>query len=167
MTSIFGEVGKPIPGFENYDITNYGRVINTDTGKVMTLSPTQAGDLTVGLVRDGYQYRRSVKVLVAESFVKGKTVLFNTPIQVDGNKHNLHYMNIEWRPRWFAWEYSRQHHNFQDWYRYGPVLDITTIIEYEDIWEAAIATTSLCKDIYDSIQRGFEVFPSGGKYVYI
>lgn len=167
MPYLHGEEAKPIPGFENYDITNHGRVFNTDRDKLMTHSPTQDGDPTVGLVRDGVQYRRSVKVLVAEAFVRGKTVIFDTPIQIDGNKNNCHFMNLEWMPRWFAWEYTRQFNLYQPWYKNGPLYDVVNNVEYDNIFQAAIETVSLAKSIYESVGTDTAVFPGGEKYVYI
>ena len=102
------ERGVLIEGFPNYEITNFGRVFNVKTGREMTLSPTMSGDLTVGLVRDGIQYRRSVKNLVARAFVPGETSIYDTPIQIDRDKYNLHVSNIVWRPRWFAIKYALQ-----------------------------------------------------------
>jgi hypothetical protein len=73
-----------------YEVSNFGRIYNIQTGREMVLSPTLQGILTVGLMsenHDGYpnrQYRRSVKRLVAEAFVPGETDLFDTPIQLDG-----------------------------------------------------------------------------------
>ena len=167
MTYLTGEGSKTIRDFPNYEVTTYGRVINKESNREMTLSPTVAGDLTVGLVKYGCQYRRSVKVLVAEAFVPGRTKIFNTPIQIDGIKDNLHANNIVWRPRWFAWEYTHQFKNMEPWYNRGPILDVTNNIEYECIFFAAIATASLCKHIYAAIGTGTHVFPGRQQYVYI
>lgn len=162
-----GEASKTIPDFPEYEVTIFGRVYNLVTGREMVLSPTQQGDLTVGLVRNGIQYRRSVKVLVAEAFVRGKTVIFDTPVQVDGNKENLHYMNIEWRPRWFAWEYTHQFNNIQPWYHRGPILDVVNNLQYDSVIQASVATASLAKHIYAAIGTNTAVFPGGEIYVYI
>jgi len=162
-----GEMSATIPDFPRYEVTNHGRVFNRRTGREMTMSPTAAGDLTVGLVRGGYQCRRSVKVLVAEAFVRGRSDVFNTPIQIDGVKENLNAYNICWRPRWFAWEYTHQFKDIHNWYNYGPILDTVNNIEYDCIFVAAVKTASLCKHIYAAISSGTHVFPGGEKYVYI
>jgi hypothetical protein len=134
----------------------------------MVLSPTQQGELTVGLMKDGHQYRRSVKVLVAKAFVEGYTDVFDTPIQLDGDRFNLHEDNIQWRPRWFAWEYVRQFADIPPaWFYNGPILDIVNNIQYRTIFEAAVARGNLCKDIRAAIPSGTHVFPTGEKYVYI
>jgi hypothetical protein len=162
------ERGVTIPKFLNYEITNWGRVFNKRTGRQMVLSPTLQGDLTVGLTRNRIQYRRSVKVLVARSFVRGENEIFNTPIQLDGDKYNLHAENIVWRPRWFAWDYGRQFNDeMPSWFFRGPILDVENNIEYEHVLEAAIANGSLCKDIRAAIPAKTHVFPGGEKYIYI
>jgi NUMOD4 motif len=155
------EVRRPIPGFENYDITNYGDIINVHTNRVMKRSPTLLGEMTVGLVRDGYQYRRSVKVLVARAFVKGETELFDTPILLDGNRNNIRADNIMWRPRWFAWKYTHQFHELEDWYYLGPVIELLSFKEYDSCIHAAISNGVLCVDVRKSIYNEAPVWPTG------
>lgn len=157
-----------IPEFPIYEISNTGRVFNRNTGREMVLSPTIQGELTVGLVREGYQYRRSVKVMVAEIFVPGQTDAFDTPILLDGNKENLNADNLAWRPRWFAWKYSRQFTENQPSYFFmGPIFDIVNSIEYNSILEASVATGTLCEDIHYSLINETHVFPSGERFVFM
>jgi hypothetical protein len=160
------EIRRPIIGFPNYEISNYGRVYNVRTGRQMKHSPTYYDIPTVGLVYEGQQYRRSVKVLVARAFVPGETEVFNTPIQLDGNRSNLHESNIVWRPRWFAWAYTRQFESVPGWAFHGPVLDVTHNVRYKNIFKAAIANGSLCEDIHHSIISGTRVFPTGEQYTF-
>jgi len=160
------EISSPIEGFENYEVTNHGRVLNVKTGRVMVLSPTMNGDLTVGLVRDGKQHRYSVKGLVAREFVPREAEFFNTPILLDGNKRNLHHHNILWRPRWFAWMHARQFAEDHAWYHFGPIVDITTGTKYDDYLAASIANGILCNDIKESIYNGATVFPTYQKFKY-
>lgn len=148
--------------FPDYYITQRGEVVNYTYNRNMTLSPTEHGDLTVGLMRDGNQHRRSVKVLVARAFVEGETDIFNTPIQLDGNKNNLHAENIVWRPRWFAWKYTVQFNEPRpEWYDDGPIMDIVYAQRYHSVIEASMSNGILCEDIYESIHRGSMVFPTG------
>ena len=154
------EISKPIDGFPTYEITNYGRVFNSYSGREMSLSPTLYGDLTVGMMHDRVQHRRSVKVMVARAFVEGETEEFDTPILLDGNRENLQASNIVWRPRWFAWEYTRQFHHTFDWFFDKPVIDITTDTIYESIFAAATTNGNLCKDIRMSTIDERRVFPT-------
>jgi len=160
MSHTVVEFGKVIEGFPNYEITNLGRVFNIKTGREMILSPTMNGDLTVGLVRHGHQHRFSVKCLVARAFVEGETKLFNTPILLDCDKHNLHAANIVWRPRWFAWKYTRQFNEIHNWYFFGPVVDMATMVQYQNYIVAAKTHGLLCIDIMESIYNQKLVFPT-------
>ena len=157
-----------IPGFSTYCVTDDGKVFNVKTGREMVLSPTLQGDLSVGMMKEGIQYRRSVKVLVAEMFVDGQTPVFNTPMLLDGDKHNLRADNIVWRPRWFAVKYARQFENpYPDYYYYGPIFDVVSSTQYNSILEAAMLNGLLCNDIYYSITNETHVFPSGERFVLI
>jgi hypothetical protein len=161
------ERSKKIKGFPGYEVTNFGRVFNLVDGREMTLSFTLQGDLTVGLMRDGRQHRRGVKVLVAKAFVDGRTEIFNTPIQLDGDKVNLRADNIVWRPRWFAWQYTHQFKEVHNWYFYGPVVDLESGEQYKNCIEASVENGVLCKDVHRSIYSEEHVFPTRQKFAYV
>lgn len=167
MSYIDVEMAKPIDGFPNYSITDSGRVFNNSSRREMTLSPTENGDLTVGLTRAGHQHRYSVKCLVARAFVEGESILFDTPIQLDGDKYNLNASNIQWRPRWFAWRYTHQFVKTYNWYFYGPIVDIDTMIEYRDYIIVAKTFGLLCSNIMESIYNDRLVFPTHQRFAYI
>jgi hypothetical protein len=161
------EIGREIPEFPNYVVTNYGRVFNVKFGKEMTQSPVTGGDLSVGMVRDGHQYRRSVRKLVARSFVEGETYICNTPMAKDGDRYNMRADNLCWRPRWFVWEYTSQFIHQFDWFFVGPVEDDYSGDVYASYWDAAVANGLLCKDVMKSVYDGSEVFPTGQRFLYI
>lgn len=161
------EFSEPIEDFPGYEISNHGRVYNLHKGREMILSPTMNGDLTVGLTRGGRQYRFSVKGLVARAFVEGESDEFNTPVLLDGNKYNLYFENIVWRPRWFAWKYARQFTNPQQWYLQGPIYEITDGVLYESFIDASVSNGILCSDIRTSIYHGeLPVFPTTQVFSY-
>lgn len=161
------EVSESIEGFPGYEISNHGRVYNLRNGREMVLSPTMNGDLTVGLTRGGHQYRFSVKGLVARAFVEGESDEFNTPTLLDGDKYNLYFKNIVWRPRWFAWKYTRQFSHPEGWYQQGPIYEITDGVLYESFLDASVRNGILCSDIRQSIYHGeMMVFPTGQVFVY-
>lgn len=154
---------RHIPGFPTYRISSFGRVLN-HLGIPMALVPNPEGIITVGLYADHKQHRRSVKVLVARAFVPGETLMFNTPIQLDGDYENCRADNIVWRPRWFAWRYTRQFRVEYDWYYAGPIIDRTNNVVYENILAAAVETGSLCEHIHRAVMGGYRVFPNGEEY---
>jgi hypothetical protein len=157
----WNEINIEIDEFPGYTISNSGVVVNTRFGQVMKHSRTQHGEHTVGLMRDGHQYRRSVKVLVARAFVDGETDVFNTPILLNGVKDCLLATNIAWRPRWFAWKYSQQFEDVENWWFAGPVIDENTGEMYEHLFLAALKTGSLVKEIRLGLLNRTPVFPTG------
>ena len=159
------EVWKKIKDFPDYDVSNFGNIANNKTDVILEKSLTKQGGVKVGLVKNGKQYTRSVKVLVANTFVKGKTDLFNTPILLNGDQLDCCADNIMWRPRWHAWHYSYQFNNIKDFYRIGPLLemndDCIIICAYRDTIEAGIVNGILFSDIWKSVYSRKKVFPTG------
>jgi hypothetical protein len=162
----FHEFYMPIEDFPDYGITPLGEVFNLRRKTEMAHSLNYSGEHTVGLTRDGRQYRRSVKVLVARQFVEGETDIFDTPILLDGDRANLKPENIVWRPRWFALMYQRQFDEFEDWWWVGPVVDDTHGAVYPSIFDAAIMTGCLVKDIRTGMMNRTRVFPTGSKFYF-
>lgn len=156
-----------IPEFPSYLVSNRGYVVKEIGGPPLTMSPTQYGDLTVGLMKDNYQYRRSVKTLVARAFVAGETEVFDTPVLLDGNRNNLHFKNIAWRPRWHAIAYIKQFDKQEDWWFLGPIMDMDTKQVYTNFIEAAISTGTLVSDIRNGYLNGTRVFPSGHTFYFL
>jgi len=99
----------PIEEFPGYAVSNLGRVMNISTDLIKVPTPNQQGIASVNLVQDGTQNRRSVAVLVANTFLPPPPrETFDTPINLDGNRMNNRADNLEWRPRWFAIKYHMQ-----------------------------------------------------------
>jgi hypothetical protein len=165
MNQEFIEDWKTIEEFPNYDISNYGNIANNFNEVLLEVSKTKQGALKVGLVKDGKQYTRSVKVLVAEAFVKGQTDIFDTPILLDGNQSNCSAWNIEWRPRWHAWNYAYQFNDIKEFYYMGPVLELDSdgiiLRAYKHIVDAAVDNGVLFSDVWKSIHTKRETFPTG------
>jgi NUMOD4 motif len=161
------EIERPIEGYPNYSVTNYGRVINHRTGRDMVLTPNTQGELTVGLVEEGYQRRYSVKCMVAREFVEGESEQFDTPILLDGDVYNVRADNIVWRPRWFAWRYKHQFSIDPPWYTAFPVIDVVSQEEYNSVVGAAITNGLLCVDILTSIYNEVVVFPTRQLFMHV
>lgn len=102
------ETWVPIDRFPQYSISDHGKIRNDDTGRILVLSENQYGVVCVGLMRNGVQRHRSVAKLVAQTFIPSPARHFDTPINLDGDRHNNHVDNLVWRPRWFAVMYNRQ-----------------------------------------------------------
>ena len=147
------ELWATITEFPKYQVSNTGLVMNDDTGRLLNQSFNPQGAKKVGLFDGERQYTRSVKYLVALSFVEGRTDIFDTAVNLDGDQANNNADNLIWRPRWFAMKYSRQFVNVGSWYLNRQVCDIETKEIYNDMVDAAIANGILLKDILLSIHN--------------
>src|SRR4051812_19777715 len=102
------EQWKTIKGFPGYSVSNTGRIRSDKSERILSLSENQYGVLCVGMMKDGEQKHRSVPLLVMRAFNPHHRDAFDTPINLDGDRHNNHVDNLAWRPRWFAVKYNRQ-----------------------------------------------------------
>lgn len=150
---------KEIEDFPGYSVSNFGRIRNDDTDRILALQRNQHGVVNVGLVKDGMQYKRSVALLVCLAWLPEQLEAFDTPIHLDGDPSNNHIDNLMWRPRWFAMKYQRQ---FK-----GPVpsireqiQELTTGYRYNNSMHAATTYGLLDKEIRDSIVHRTYVWPT-------
>jgi hypothetical protein len=159
-----------IKEFPIYEVSNLGRVANTINDFFVRPSLTLQGALKVGLVRNGKQYTRSLKVIVADSFVNGRTETFNTPVLMDGNQLNCVAHNLVWRPRWYAWSYSYQFHNIPPHFRKGPIVEISddgiVLCAYLDIVEVGITNGLLFKDVWQGVISRQPVYPTSQLFLF-
>lgn len=89
------EIHRDIPGYEDYQITSWGRVYNKRTQKYMSFEENEKGYLQVRMVKDGKRKKFKVHRLVAGEFIPNP---LDKP-QVnhkDGNKKNNSISNLEW-----------------------------------------------------------------------
>lgn len=161
------EEWRPIDGFPGYAISNYGRVFNETRQRPVKQSPVQYNMMTVALVREGKQYRRSVGTLVAQTFLSPEREDFNTPIHLDGDRANCCVDNLMWRPRWFAVTYHLElrANPFMEWNQ-DIVLNDTGEI-FGHISEPAMKYGLLQSEIHKSIINGVRVFPPGFTFSYV
>lgn len=158
----------PIYAFEGYSVSNFGRVINHRRESFVRLTKNAQGVGIVGLLSsDGHHSTRSVALLVAKAFLPNEEDpdIFNTPINLNGDRLNCHVENLMWRPRWFA---TRFHHQFA-----SPVFqsvrrrfeEITTGEIFEDFVKPC-TTYGICHtDIALSYLNGArKVFPTWQRF---
>lgn len=153
-----------ISEFPSYRVSNYGRVLNDATGRILKHSETRTGLVKVGLVSGGIQHTRSIALLVADAFVPGKDELFDTPIHLDGDKHNNYAENLMWRPRWFAWKFTRQFNDDKVHRDRGPVMDVDNGEVYSSFLEVAAKNGVLFEDIWKCVVYKKRVFPTNQSF---
>jgi hypothetical protein len=151
---------KPIDHFPGYSVSDYGRIRTDRSGRILSLSENQYGLVQVGLMRDGVQRHRSVPLLVAKAFIPEPVGPFDTPINLDGDRHNNHVDNLAWRPRWFAIKYNQQ---FRHPYPYpitSRLEDVKTGEISENSTECAKQYGLLEQDLVLSILNRTYVWPT-------
>jgi len=158
------EVWKPIPEFPRYQISNLGRVYNQERDIIMQTSHTNFGHVKITLRSEHYgiRYTRSVAQLVAEAFVEPPNIHCDQIVILDGNFDNLAFYNIMWRPRWFAWKYTRQLKMIQPMhYKNLPIVNVVTHDSYESVIDAGMTEGLLFNDIWRSTYAHSVVYPTG------
>ena len=98
---IEGEIWKPILGYEDYEISNKGRVkhfaISYNKFYLLTLSHNQKSNrLYVTLCNNGKKENLQVARLVGFNFCDGYSEINNTINHKDGNVQNNNASNLEW-----------------------------------------------------------------------
>ena len=89
------EKWKIIEGFENYEISNLGRVKNINKNKLMTISKRKNGYCTVKLSKNGKAKEYKVHRLVALAFIPNPKQYPHINHK-DENKENNSVSNLEW-----------------------------------------------------------------------
>jgi NUMOD4 motif/HNH endonuclease len=86
---------KKIPGYENYSVSDLGRVRNDKTGRIMKTPATVKGYLHLNLVKETGKSIVLVHRLVGKTFIPNPE---NKPQinHIDGNKKNNNVTNLEW-----------------------------------------------------------------------
>lgn len=104
----------PIERFSNYTVNRDGQVRNNTTKRILKPQINQARVVYVVMI-DDWGARKNVALanLVARIFLfpPHRTFENPTPIHLDGDHRNCSADNLEWRPRWYALEYTRQFKN--------------------------------------------------------
>lgn len=87
------EIWKDIDGFENYQVSTWGRVRNKD--KILKPYVTEKGYLKINLYKNGTCSKNRVNRLVAQAFIPNPDNLPQVD-HLDGNKWNNSISNLRW-----------------------------------------------------------------------
>ncbi len=149
-----------IPSFSGYSVSDNGRVRSDHTGRIITLVLNNRGIVMVGLYKNGLQYKRSVSVLVIETFMEKPTLdAFDTPINLDGDRTNNCIDNLTWRPRWFAIKYFQQFRRPPEGFA-KPIIETKTGEYFKTSWEAATKYGLLDREILLAVLNRTYVWPT-------
>jgi NUMOD4 motif len=154
------ETWKQIPVFTDYSVSDYGRIRSDKSGRILALNENQFGVVQVGLMFDGMQYHRSVPLLVAKAFLPREAEPFDTPINLDGDRHNNRVDNLAWRPRWFAIKYNQQFRQPYENPISARIIDLKTREVSENSFECACRYGLLEQDLVLSILNRTYVWPT-------
>lgn len=158
------ELWSVIEGFENYSVSNFGRVRSNWSERILVAYPNQSGLVQVGLMLNGKQYHRSVPLLVAKAFIPQPSGPFDTPINLDGDRSNNHVDNLAWRPRWFAIKFNKQFRESYENHIPEPIEDLKTGEVTEDSLECAKRYGLLENEIVMGILNNITVWPTYQKF---
>lgn len=151
---------RKIDFFPGYSVSDQGNVRADKSGRILSLSENQYGLIHVGLMKDGVQYHRSVPLLVARAFLPQDKEPFDTPINLDGDRHNNRLENLTWRPRWFAIRYNQQFRQPYDNPITSRIVDLKTGEVSENSVECAQRYGLLEQDLVLSILNRTYVWPT-------
>jgi hypothetical protein len=150
----------PVDGFPGYSVNPLGQVRKDSTGRVLHTRLNQYGVPYVGLMRGWQQCIRSLPRLVAQAFLPETNAIFDTPINLDGDRTNCAVDNLMWRPRAYAVRYVNQ---FKDRYDYPidePIKAIETGEEFPDSLAAGCRYGLLEREVVLSILNRTPAWPT-------
>ena len=90
------EFFKPINGYDNYEVSNYGKVRNKKTGRILKGAMTNSGYMLVTLSQKGKIKSFSIHRLVMETFNPRPDMKTLDVNHIDWNKTNNRLENLEW-----------------------------------------------------------------------
>lgn len=166
MTTITEEwVG--VEGFPGYSVSPLGQVRKDSSERLLHTRLNQYGFPYVGLMRDGRQLSRSLPRLVAAAFIPQPNRIFDTPINLNGDRTNCRVENLLWRPRWYAIHYANQ---FEERYENPintPIVDADTDDVFENSFVAACRFGLLEREVVLSILNRTLTWPTYQQFALI
>ena len=86
---------RVIKGFENYSISNFGRIRNNLTGRILRPGKNSKGYYNVNLCKDKKQYNKNIHRLVGEAFIHNPNTK-KCIDHIDNNRLNNNVNNLRW-----------------------------------------------------------------------
>jgi hypothetical protein len=92
---MINEKWEKINGYENYTVSNTGRIFNVKRNKELKISMNKGGYMEVSLANKGSNKTLLVHRLVAQSFIKNE-LNHKCVHHVDSDRTNNNVSNLEW-----------------------------------------------------------------------
>ena len=89
------EVWRKVSGFENYSVSNYGRVINSNTGKILKTRLDKQGYVRTSFFVNGKQYYFTIHRLVALAFIPNPENLPEVNHKDEDKANNFVWVNAD------------------------------------------------------------------------
>lgn len=151
----------PVQGFPGYSVNPLGHVRKDSTGRILHTRLNQYGVPYVGLMREWRQCIRSLPRLVAMAFLPEPNAVFDTPINLDGDRSNCAADNLMWRPRWYAIRYVNQFGEERyDHSILAPVRALETEETFSDSLAAACRYGLLEREVVMSVLNKTPTWPT-------
>ena len=96
-----------IEDFNDYEVSDKGRIRNANTGRQLGIYDNGHGVLQVVMKRNRQAVCRSVHRLVASAFIHPAPD-DSVPMHIDDDWTNNSADNLVWKPRWFAVKRTKQ-----------------------------------------------------------
>lgn len=132
---MYEEEWVPLDSFPGYSVNPLGQVRKDSSGRILQPRINQYGVPYVGLMRDWRQCIRSLPRLIAMTYLQPPSEIFDTPINLDGDRTNCEVDNLMWRPRWYAIYYVNQ---FKERYEH-PIDAPVRAVETEEVFPNSLA----------------------------
>lgn len=132
-----------IPGFEDYEISNYGYVISykSKEPKKLTISSYPNGYKFVSLSKDGKVKGYSLHRLVLMSFSPCENMEELQVNHLDCNRANNRLDNLEWAT-------PRENREYRDLVKHTPKAETIQVIFLEDGREMFFDSMTSCADFF-------------------
>jgi hypothetical protein len=111
-------------------------------------------------MREWRQCIRSLPRLVATAFLPPPSEVFDTPINLDGDRTNCSVDNLMWRPRWYAIYYVSQFKDRYDNPIEAPVRALDTDEVFDNSLDAACRYGLLEREVVLSVLNKTPTWPT-------
>lgn len=149
------EIWKPINGFSDYQVSNYGRVKSLKAKTPLILKPRYCkGYVIVSLRKDGRTYERRVNRLVAEAFIPNPN---NYPCV--NHKDEVKDNNVVWNLEWCSVAYNNAYNGRADRIakvKTKPIYQYTIAGEFIRCWDSTKEAAAYYKCTRENIQTAIK-----------